>query len=107
MFITRADISPYKAKLEEIDLLIVASTGITGLMPTITALEAGKMQGLNVSELEEKRAQLRPTMSNNAKLFNTARKLAKENFSLEREMEKLSGIVKELAFSSSSARPDV
>tara|TARA_Y100000996_G_scaffold253794_1_gene199690 strand:- start:3077 stop:4210 length:1134 start_codon:yes stop_codon:yes gene_type:complete len=30
------------AKLEEIDLLIVASTGITGLMPTITALEAGK-----------------------------------------------------------------
>ncbi|MFL2635004.1 MAG: 1-deoxy-D-xylulose-5-phosphate reductoisomerase [Dehalococcoidia bacterium] len=30
------------AKLEEVDLLIVASTGITGLMPTIAALEAGK-----------------------------------------------------------------
>ena len=30
------------AILEEVDLLIVASTGITGLMPTIAALEAGK-----------------------------------------------------------------
>ena len=30
------------ATLEEVDLLIVASTGITGLMPTIAALEAGK-----------------------------------------------------------------
>tara|TARA_Y100001970_G_scaffold210038_1_gene256148 strand:- start:15790 stop:16923 length:1134 start_codon:yes stop_codon:yes gene_type:complete len=30
------------ASLEEIDLLIVASTGITGLKPTIVALQAGK-----------------------------------------------------------------
>ena len=40
-------------------------------------------------------------------LAQNGRKLAKENFSLESEMEKLSGIVKELAFSSNSARPDV
>lgn len=40
-------------------------------------------------------------------LAQNGRKLAKEHFSVEREMEKLGGIVKELAFSSNSAKPDV
>lgn len=42
----------------------------------IAAIKEGKEAGLDTTELEEKRAELRPTMSENMKLFSRARKLA-------------------------------
>ena len=42
------------------------------------AHKAGEAQGLHITELEVKIAELKPTMSTNMKLFNQARKLAKE-----------------------------
>jgi len=42
----------------------------------IAAVKEGKEAGLDTTELEAKRAELRPTMSENMKLFSKARKLA-------------------------------
>ena len=44
----------------------------------VTAIKQGEENGVDVSVLQQQKDELRPTMSKNMKLFNLARKLAKE-----------------------------
>ena len=68
----------YEPFLKEAGISLDIASFTQEYFDIVSALEAGKEQGLDVSELEKKRAELRPTMSTNAKLFNTARKQAKQ-----------------------------
>jgi len=68
----------YEPFLEEHDIPMDIASFTQRYFDLKRSLKAGKSQGLDVTEIEDSIAELRPTMSTNMKLFNQARKLAKE-----------------------------
>tara|TARA_Y100001970_G_scaffold271481_1_gene366926 strand:- start:50395 stop:51132 length:738 start_codon:yes stop_codon:yes gene_type:complete len=71
----------YEPFLEEAGISLDIHTFTQKYFDIMSAIKAGKAEGLDVTELQSEREALRPTMSENMKLFARARKLAKEKAS--------------------------